>query len=112
MLEAVSRFYAYEEAAGDAKKDSHGNLILIRGSDFYIAVERSTYEVAKEGESRGFRLSDMAPKHTPGVGRTHMEVWRHRPLGNLFPVPFEFHNKLGVRSEAHEVSPDNCRYHL
>ena len=90
ILEAFTQYYESEKAVGDAKFDANGNLILIRGSDFYLAVEPETYEAAKEGESRGFRLSEMAPKNTPGIGLTHMEVLLHRPLGNLFPMPLNF----------------------
>ena len=108
ILEAFTQYYESEKAVGDAKFDANGNLILIRGSDFYLAVEPETYEAAKEGESRGFRLSEMAPKNTPGIGLTHMEVLLHRPLGNLFPMPFEFHNKLGLCAEAHEDMRGQC----
>ena len=37
-----------------------------------------------------------------------MEVLLHRPLGNLFLMPFEFHNKLGLCAEAHEDMRGQC----
>ena len=90
MLQAFTRYVQSERESIDAQFDEDGNVILVMGSDFHIAVDPAAFARAQEGDSQGFLLQEMRGRREPGIGMTLMEVLIHRPLGNINPMPLEW----------------------
>ena len=108
MLLAFSRYVQSERESIDAEYDEDGNVILVKASDWHIAVDPAAFARAQEGDSQGFLLQEMRGRREPGIGMTPMEVLIHRPLGNINPMPLQMWNKSGLYPLAFEDLKGEC----
>ena len=60
MLLAFSRYVQAERESIDAEYDEDGNVILVKASDWHIAVDPSAFARAQEGDSQGFLFTRNA----------------------------------------------------